>query len=230
MTKNKLNIGVLVSGSGTNLQAIIDASKSGNLDVDVRLVISNKPDVVALDRAYEAGIRSFVILRKRYETREKYEEDMVKELRKYGVELVVLAGFMRILGPTFLESFKGKVVNIHPSLLPSFKGLHAQRQALEYGVKYTGCTVHFVDEGMDTGTIIDQVVVPVLENDTEETLSNRILVQEHMLYPRVLQHLAVMKQAIINGDLNFIKSLNSFEASVYFIKYWSDEDIFELCV
>jgi phosphoribosylglycinamide formyltransferase 1 len=185
-----LRLGVLISGGGTNLQAILDAVASGKLEAEVRLVISNRPKAGGLERAERAGVPGLVVSHKRFETREAFDEAMVAALREHGVEWVALAGFMRVLTPTFLSAFPGRVVNIHPALLPSFAGVDAQQQALDYGVKCTGCTVHFVDEGVDTGPIIGQAVVPVLEADDVDSLRLRILEQEHQLYPRVLQLLA----------------------------------------
>lgn len=187
---NKLRIGVLVSGRGSNLQAIIDAVKAGWLPVHIAVVISDKPGAYALERARDAGIPTMVIERSRYEGRDAFEEAIVETLAGRQVDLVALAGFMRIIGKTLLKRYAQRVVNIHPALLPSFPGLHAQAQAVAYGVKVTGCTVHFVDEGMDTGPIILQQAVPVEDQDTEETLSRRILAEEHKIYPAALKLLA----------------------------------------
>lgn len=186
MTK-PLNIGVLVSGSGTNLQSILDACAHGGLPARVVCVISNKPDAYALERAKKAGIPGLHLDHRAYSGREAYDEALVASLREFEVELVVMAGFMRIITPVLLEAFPLTVMNIHPALLPAFPGLHAQRQALEYGAKFAGCTVHFVDAGTDTGPIIAQAAVPVLEGDTEETLSARIQKEEHRLYPEAIK-------------------------------------------
>ncbi|HWR55359.1 MAG TPA: phosphoribosylglycinamide formyltransferase [Negativicutes bacterium] len=186
----KLRIGVLVSGRGSNLQAIIDAVRAGWLPVEIGVVISDKPEAYALERARRADIPAVVIERGSYESRGAFEQAMLAALAAAGVELITLAGFMRILSGDFTARYAQRVINIHPALLPAFPGLHAQAQALAYGVKVTGCTVHFVDEGMDTGPIILQAAVPVEEDDTEETLSQRILTQEHRLYPLALQLLA----------------------------------------
>jgi phosphoribosylglycinamide formyltransferase-1 len=172
-------LGVLVSGRGSNLQALIEAVESGRLAARIAIVISNKPNVPAIDRSEAHGIPSQVISHKDYETREAFEKAMEDCLKSHHVDFVVLAGFMRILSPYFIRAFPMKIINIHPALLPSFPGTHAQKQALDYGVKFTGCTVHFVDEGVDTGPVIAQTVVPVLDTDTEETLSERILLEEH---------------------------------------------------
>jgi len=186
MTK-PLNIGVLVSGSGTNLQSILDACARGDLQARVVCVISNKPDAYALERAKKAGIPGLHLDHRAHSGREAYDEALVASLREFEVELVVMAGFMRIITPVLLEAFPMAVMNIHPALLPAFPGLHAQRQALEYGTKFAGCTVHFVDAGTDSGPIIAQAVVPVLEGDTEETLSARIQKEEHRLYPEAIK-------------------------------------------
>ena len=186
----KLRIGVLVSGRGSNLQAIIDAMQAGWLPVEIGVVISDKPGAYALERARRADIPAVLIERGAYESRGAFEQAILAVLETYGVELIALAGFMRILSGDFTARYAQRVVNIHPALLPAFPGLHAQAQALAYGVKVSGCTVHFVDEGMDTGPIILQAAVPVEEDDTEETLSQRILTQEHRLYPLALQLLA----------------------------------------
>ena len=181
-----LNIGVLVSGGGSNLQSIIDACASGRIKGRVASVISNKADAFGLERARQAGIPALHLDHRTYTGREAYDEALVATLREFDVELVALAGFMRIITPVLLDSFPNAVLNIHPALLPSFPGLHAQRQALEHGVKISGCTVHFVDCGCDTGPIIIQAAVPVLDDDSEETLCARILKEEHRIYPEAI--------------------------------------------
>ena len=183
----KVPIGVLLSGGGTNLQAIIDAVRQERLDATVRTVVSNRKDAYGLTRARAHAIPAAVMDHRDFPSREDYDRALVEHLERNGVELVVLAGFMRLLSPVFIRSFPNRVMNIHPALSPSFAGLHGQRQALEYGVRFTGCTVHFVTEGCDEGPVIIQAVVPVLPDDTEETLSQRILVQEHRIYPRAIQ-------------------------------------------
>jgi phosphoribosylglycinamide formyltransferase-1 len=193
----KVKLGILVSGSGTNLQAILDATRSGALDAEVALVISNQPDVRALDRAKEAGVLARVISHRDFADRAAFDGALVAALGEAGVTHVVLAGFMRVLTAVFLDAFPWRVVNIHPALLPAFPGVHAQRQALEYGVKVAGCTVHFVDAGTDTGPVIAQTVVPVLEGDTEETLTARILREEHRLLVATLA-------AIADGDVTVV--------------------------
>jgi phosphoribosylglycinamide formyltransferase-1 len=185
--RRKLKVGVLVSGSGTNLQAMIDQIEAATLAARVVCVISNKADAFALERARRHGIPALHLDHRLFSGREAYDAALVAALREHGAELVVLAGFMRIVTPVLLEAFPQAVMNIHPALLPAFPGLHAQRQALEHGAKVTGCTVHFVDSGTDTGPIILQAPVPILEGDTAETLSQRISQEEHRLYPAAVQ-------------------------------------------
>jgi phosphoribosylglycinamide formyltransferase-1 len=184
-------LGVLASGTGTNLQAIIDASHAGTIPVQVCVVVSDRKRAQALDRARMAGIPAVYVSRTGARSQQCFEEELLRELWCHGATWVALAGFMRILGGAFLGSFADRVVNIHPSLLPAFPGLHAQRQALDYGVKVAGCTVHFVDGGTDTGPIIAQRSVLVRADDDEARLSGRILAEEHRLYPWVLGQLAL---------------------------------------
>ena len=185
-----LKLAVLASGSGSNLQAMIDAIAAGALPAKIQLVLSDKADAFALERAKQAGIPTVVISPQAFATREEYDRQVVAAIRQYEVDVVALAGYMRVVTPGFLQAFPQRVVNIHPALLPAFPGLHGQRQAWEYGVKVSGCTVHFVDEGTDTGPIIAQATVPVLDTDDADTLAARILEQEHRLYPHVLKLLA----------------------------------------
>lgn len=186
MILSKLSIGVLVSGRGSNLASIIKAVEDGTIQGKIEIVLSDNPKAQALQRAKEAGIPAEAVSRDQFKTKREFETALIRALKERGVELVVLAGFMRLLSPYFIEQFPGRIMNIHPSLLPSFPGLAAQKQALDYGVRYSGCTVHFVDQGMDTGPIILQAVVPVLPTDTEEDLAERILEQEHKLYPKAI--------------------------------------------
>jgi phosphoribosylglycinamide formyltransferase-1 len=190
MSEGPLVLGVLVSGSGTNLQAVIDAVASGKLRAKIAVVVSNVPNVKALERAAAAGIPTVVIDHKKFGSRQEFDGALVETLRGHGVETVVLAGFMRIITPVLLEAFPYRVVNIHPSLLPAFPGVNSQAQALAYGVKVTGCTVHLVDAGTDTGPIIAQATVPVLDDDDVATLRDRILVKEHELLSTVLSWMA----------------------------------------
>ena len=182
---------VLASGTGTNLQALIDHGQRGTLrPAELVVVGSNVPGCQALDRARAAGIANFALSHKSFATREDFDRALVGELGRHGVELVVLAGFMRVLTPVFLDAFPNRVINIHPALLPAFPGTHAHKQALDYGVKISGCTVHFVDKGTDTGPIIAQAAVPVLPDDDENRLGQRILAEEHRLLPAVVRALA----------------------------------------
>ena len=185
MTPDPINrrLGVLISGRGSNLQAIIDAIADGRLDATIAVVIANQSDAGGLERARRAGIETLTISHRGWPSRTDYDRALVTELRARGVRLVCLAGFMRKLGAPFLDAFPNAVLNIHPSLLPSFPGLHPQQQALEHGVKTSGVTVHFVTSDLDAGPIIVQRAVPVLDGDTEETLTARILVEEHRAYP-----------------------------------------------
>lgn len=190
MVASTLPIGILVSGRGSNMEAIAAAIEAGEVPARIQAVISDRPEARALELARERGLKAFSLAPGEYPSRQAYDLALATALKKEGVELVALAGFMRLLGREFLEQFPGAVINIHPALLPAFPGLNAQRQALEYGVKFSGCTVHFVDAGMDTGPIIAQAVVPVRNDDTPETLAARILAEEHRLYPRVIKWLA----------------------------------------
>jgi phosphoribosylglycinamide formyltransferase-1 len=183
----KVKLGVLVSGRGSNLQAIIDNIEKGLLPAEIVIVISDQPDAYSLERARKHNIPAIHISAKGYRgKRDEYDALLVTEFRKNDVELVCLAGFMRIITPTLIKAFPNKILNIHPALLPAFPGLHVQKAALDHGVKFSGCTVHFVDEGMDTGPIIIQAVVPILDNDTVDSLSERILKQEHKIYSRAI--------------------------------------------
>lgn len=192
-----LRIGVLASGRGSNLQAIIDAIEAGKLDCRLAIVISDRADAQALERALKHGVKGVFVDPKAYPNREAFDQAVLGVLAENRVELVCLAGYMRVLSPTFVRALPGQIMNIHPALLPSFPGLHPQRQALQYGVKVSGATVHFVDEGVDTGPIICQAAVPVREDDTEETLAARILEQEHQLYPRAIRLYAEGRLSIL---------------------------------
>lgn len=180
-------LGVLVSGRGSNLQSIMDAIALGQINARIGIVISDKPDVYALERARVNNIPTAVVDYKKCGQKQIFERKISALLDKHTVDLVVLAGFMRILSPDFVKKYHHRMMNIHPALLPSFPGLSAQAQALNYGVKISGCTVHFVDEGMDTGPIILQAAVPVLDNDTVDDLAARILEQEHIIYPQAVK-------------------------------------------
>jgi phosphoribosylglycinamide formyltransferase-1 len=190
MGSKKFKLAVLVSGQGTNLQALIDQIEQGALAAEIAIVISNVKDAFALERAKNHGIKTVFLDPKSFAGKKEFDSALIDRLQAEAVDLICLAGFMRILGKAFINNFSDKIINIHPSLLPAFPGLHPQRQALEYGVKFSGCTVHFVDEGVDSGPIILQSVVPLYDSDDEETLSKRILEQEHIIYPRAIQLMA----------------------------------------
>lgn len=202
----KLKMGVLVSGSGSNLQSIIDKIEQGALSAEIAIVICNNPQAFALERCAKHKIPFQLLSLKEFPDRMDFDLKMAEILKGHGVELVVMAGFMRVLSPEFLSEFPLRVINIHPALLPSFPGLHGQKQAFEYGVKFSGCTVHFADSGVDTGPIIIQAVVPVFDNDTEESMSARILKEEHRIYPQAIQLYAEGKlevrgrKVIFKGD------------------------------
>ena len=195
-----LRLGVLVSGRGSNLQAIIDAIEAKTLDATIALVVSNKKNAMALERAKKHGVKGLFLDPKsvagELEPRRAYDEKILQVLKDHGVQLVLLAGYMKIVTTVLIEAYQWRMMNIHPSLLPSFPGLHAQQQALDAGVKVSGCTVHFVTEGVDEGPIIVQSTVSVNENDSLDTLSARILEQEHQLYPRAVQLFAERRLAV----------------------------------
>lgn len=180
-------IAVLVSGGGSNLQSIIDSVESGYLRLKIAVVASNKEEAYGLTRARNHGIPTEILRHGDYPTREEFETKLIETLDGYGVDLVALAGFMRVLTPLFVNHYHQRIMNIHPAILPSFPGTHGQKQALDYGVRFSGCTTHFVDEGTDTGPIVLQAIVPVLPDDTEESLGSRILKEEHRIYPESLK-------------------------------------------
>jgi len=199
-----VNIGVLASGRGTNLQAIIEAIKEGRIEGKIGIVISDNRDAFALKRAKQNNIEIECINFKSFKNREDYDKKIVECLKEKDVDLVVLAGYMRIISHYFIKMYKNRIMNIHPALLPSFPGLRAQKQAVEYGVKVSGCTVHFVDEGVDSGPIILQKVVEVSDDDTEESLAEKILKEEHQIYPQAIQ-LFSQGRLMIKGRRVFIK-------------------------
>ena len=182
-----LILGVLASGRGSNFQSIIDSIDSGFLNAKISALITDNPEAYAIKRAGKHGIEALVIKPRDFSDRNAYYSHIAGELKKRGVELVVLAGFMRVVGKALIDEYRNKIMNIHPALLPSFPGLHGQKQAADYSVKISGCTVHFVDEGMDTGPIIIQAAAPAYHDDTEETLSERILKQEHKIFPYAIK-------------------------------------------
>ena len=193
-----LRVAVLLSGRGSNLQALIDACRDPDFPATIVSVISNNPHAQGLARAQKAGIATTVVNHRSYESRETFDAAITNDLDEARAELVCLAGFMRILTKSFVDTWRNRLLNIHPSLLPAFKGLDAQQQALDAGVKLTGCSVHFVRTGLDDGPIIAQAAVPVLDNDDVKALSTRILALEHSLYPRVVRLIAEGRVAIVN--------------------------------
>jgi phosphoribosylglycinamide formyltransferase-1 len=207
MTSNDFKMGVLASGRGTNLQAIIDAIENGEVDAHITLVLSDQPDAPALDRANKHGIESMWLDPKQFSGKMEYDRAVAGKLKEKGVDLVCLAGYMRILSPEFIRTFEGKIINIHPSLLPAFPGLNVQQKAIDYGVKFSGCTVHFVNEEVDAGPIILQAVVPVHESDDAGSLAERILVQEHLIYPRAIQLIAENHLRIDNRKVSTKESV-----------------------
>ncbi|MEM7617629.1 MAG: phosphoribosylglycinamide formyltransferase [Pseudomonadota bacterium] len=184
-----INVAILVSGNGSNLQAIIDANKNDFLNINISCVIANIENCFALKRADKANITNYFIDHKLYQNRDIFDNEINKILQAHNIDLICLAGFMRIIGQEFINIWDNKIINIHPSILPSFKGINAIEQALNYGVKYTGCTVHYVNEEVDSGQIIDQSIVEVTKNDTIESLSKKIHNAEHILYPRAIKSL-----------------------------------------
>jgi len=190
VTSRRLTLGVLISGSGTNLQAILDRIADGRLTCTIGVVLSNDAGAGGLQRARSAGVPTAVVPHREFASREEFERAMTDRLEQHGAELVVLAGFMRVLSPWFVRRWRGRLVNIHPALLPAFPGVHGQKQAWDYGVRFAGCTVHFVDEGTDTGPIIVQAVVPVSPDDDERALASRILAAEHRIFPQAIQWIA----------------------------------------
>lgn len=206
-----IRIGALVSGSGSNLQSIMDACERGEIDGLVAVVISNLPEAYALERAKERSIPTAVLPHGDFSDRATYDRELVQVLRHHEVDLVVLAGFMRVLTDGFLQEFPGRVMNIHPALLPSFPGLGVRRKAIEYGVRFSGCTVHFVDAGVDTGPIIIQAVVPVYPEDSEEELKDRILALEHKIYPKAVQ-LFAQGRLSVSGRKVCIRGLEKDES------------------
>jgi len=197
----KLKVGILISGRGSNMAALIRAAQAADYPAEIACVVSNREDAGGLEAARKAGVPTAVISHRGYPDRETFDRDVSAVLEKHGVGLVALAGFMRIQSPWFPEHWAGRQINVHPSLLPAFPGLHVQRQALDAGVRLSGCTVHFVTPALDSGPIIAQAAVPVVTGDTEETLSARILRQEHRLYPLVVRWFAEDRIAIGDGGV-----------------------------
>lgn len=201
MEKPLLKLGVLISGRGSNLKALIEAIKNKELNAKICIVISNNPKAYGLRIAETNSIPTKIIEPKQFNSLEEYEKIILNSLNQYQVDLLILAGYMKVLGPTLLKAFPNKIMNIHPSLLPSFRGLHAQKQAIDFGVRCSGCTVHFVNEELDGGPIILQEAVPVLPKDTDDSLSERILVKEHKLYAKAIQLYAEGRLKIKNNKV-----------------------------
>ena len=204
-----MRIAVLASGRGSNLQALINAIEGGFVPAEITVVVSDKPEAMALQRADKHGLETAVFAGTEYPDRQSFDLALVEFLKNKEIDLICLAGFMRILGVEFVRAFSNRIINIHPSLLPSFPGLNVHQQALDYGVKFSGCTVHFVDEGTDTGPIIGQRVVPVLDGDTVESLAARILDQEHELYPLVVRQIALGMVHVDGRTVSIIEGGNS---------------------
>ncbi len=197
-------LAVLVSGNGSNLQAIIDQIEAGHVNARIACVISNKKDAPALQKAIRHQIPAVIQENSNFKNRQEYDANLLNILKGYNVELVILAGFMRIVSDVLISAYPNSIMNIHPALLPAFPGLDAQKQALDYGVRLSGCTVHFVDNGTDTGPIILQAAAPVIENDTVETLSNRIQVEEHRIYPEAIRLFADRKLTLQGRQVHIL--------------------------
>lgn len=210
---NILKIGVLASGRGSNFQSIIDAIDGGRLRASIEILITDNPSAFAIERAKKHNIKYLFIDPGAFSTKDEFFEKIGDELKARGIDLVVLAGFMRIVRKPLIDAYRNKIMNIHPAILPSFPGLHGQRQALQYGAKISGCTVHFVDEGMDTGPIIIQAAVPVFPDDTEDSLSERILKFEHKIYPEAIR-LFSEERLEIEGRTVKIKGHPEFSSSI----------------
>ncbi|WP_291323424.1 phosphoribosylglycinamide formyltransferase [Desulfonatronospira sp.] len=210
-------IAVLISGSGSNLQAIIDRIEQNVLDARITRVISNKPGVAGLERAERHGLSTTVIEHKDYPSREDFDAALVRTIKDSGAEGVILAGFMRIITPVLINAFPGNILNIHPSIQPAFPGVHAQKQAAEYAVKLSGCSIHFVDEKMDHGPIIIQAAVPALAGDDEKSLGSRILALEHRIFPQAVQWLAQNRLEINGRTVNVLNAPSpaAVEADTY---------------
>ena len=184
---SKVSLGILISGSGTNLQAIIDSIEAGLINATIKVVISNREKAYGLERARKHGLAIEIVDHQKYVKREEYDRILIDILKERGVDLVILAGFMRLLSALFTQSYANRIMNIHPSLLPAFPGLHVQKKAIDHGVRFSGCTVHFVNDKCDGGPIIIQAVVPVFPDDDEKSLAARILKEEHLIYPKAIQ-------------------------------------------
>lgn len=205
MKDKVFNLAVLASGRGSNLQSIIDKLHLSEKPIKINIVISNKKEAYALKRAKKAGIKVYLIDENRYNDKKVYEDKIIEVIQASDIDLIVLAGYMKVLSAEFVNTYKNKIINIHPSLLPAFPGLNAQKQALDYGVKISGCTVHFVDEGVDTGPIIRQEAVTVKASDDEESLADRILKHEHKILPEVIELIAEDKIKLKDDNTVLVK-------------------------
>lgn len=204
----KLRLGVMISGSGTNLQALIDACAEADYPAEITVVISNRPGVMGLDRAEAAGIKAVTVDHKLYETREEFEDVLHETLQENRVELVCLTGFMRLLNTEFVNRWRDRMINIHPSLLPSYKGLHTHARALEDGVRFAGCTIHYVRPEMDNGPIIMQTAIPIAHGETEESLITKTLTYEHIMYPAAVKLIAEGKVRVSGGKVVFAEDVD----------------------
>ncbi len=200
---SRRRVAILISGRGSNMVSLIEAARAPGFPAEIALVLSNRPDAGGLERAREAGLATVAVDHKEYPTREAFEQAMDDALRSHGIDFICLAGFMRVLTDWFVERWSGRMVNIHPSLLPLFRGTHTHRRALEEGMLVHGCTVHFVVPELDAGPIIAQAVVPVVPGDTEESLAARVIVQEHRLYPQALRMICDGSARLENGRVVF---------------------------
>lgn len=198
------NIAVFCSGNGTNLQAIINAVKRGFIKANLALMVCDTPEAYALVRAKKAGIEAFLLTKQGFKTRQDYDKEVIKKLERKRIDLVVLAGFMRLMSPYFVDKYRNRILNIHPALLPSFKGTQGIKDALNYGVKVTGPTVHFVDEGLDSGPIVIQEAIKIRDDDTEETLAKRIHKKEHIIYPKAIKWFVEGRLKIEGGRVRLI--------------------------
>ncbi len=206
-----MKIAVFCSSDGTNLQAIINAVKRGYIKSEIALVVSDNPGSYALERARKAKVGTLVLTKQGFKAREDYDREIIKRLEEKGIDLIVLAGFMRLLSPYFVNRYKNRILNIHPALLPSFKGTHGVKDALDYGAKVTGPTVHFVDEGLDSGPIIIQDVVLIKDDDTEESLARRIHKSEHTIYPKAIKWFVEGKIKIDGRKVRVVKGASKDE-------------------
>jgi phosphoribosylglycinamide formyltransferase-1 len=214
MTK-KIPVGVLASGSGSNVQSLIDHIEAGRLDAEIRILLCNNAAAYVLERCRKHGIPTRVVDHRAFASRELFDRRMIEILNGCGVTLVVMAGFMRILSSEFFRAFPQRIMNIHPALLPAFPGTHVQQKALDYGVRFSGCTVHFADEGVDSGPIIIQAVVPVFDGDTAESLAERILKEEHRIYPQALQYYAEGRIEITGHRVRILNGSAAAEKVLY---------------